>query len=60
MIIAPLVARNSNEIMVARMVGSTSAFGGSLELGGRFCVIDFGRNLGSVVMKMFHISFTLK
>jgi hypothetical protein len=30
-----------------------SAFGGSLESGGRFCVGAFGRNLASVALKMF-------
>jgi hypothetical protein len=30
-----------------------SAFGGSLESGGRFCVGAFGRNLASVAVKMF-------
>jgi hypothetical protein len=30
-----------------------SAFGGSLESGGRFCVGAFGRNLASVAKKMF-------
>jgi hypothetical protein len=30
-----------------------SAFGGSLESGGRFCVDAFGRNLASVAVKMF-------
>jgi hypothetical protein len=37
--------------MVALMAGS--AFGGSLESGGRFCVGAFGRNLASVALKMF-------
>jgi hypothetical protein len=30
-----------------------SAFGGSLESGGRFCVGAFGRNLASVAVKIF-------
>jgi hypothetical protein len=43
------VARNANEAMVALMVGSAeSAFDGSLESGGRFCVGAFGGNLASV------------
>jgi hypothetical protein len=32
---------------------AVSAFGGSLESGGQFCVRAFGRNLASVAMKMF-------
>jgi hypothetical protein len=40
--------------MVAPMMGlAESAFGGSLESGGRFCVGAFGRNLASVAVKMF-------
>jgi hypothetical protein len=37
------------------MVGSggVSAFGGSLESGGRFCAGASGRNLASVAVKMF-------
>jgi hypothetical protein len=34
-----------------------SAFGGSLESGGRFCVRTFDRNLGSVVVKMSHLLY---
>jgi hypothetical protein len=30
-----------------------SAFGGSVESGGRFCIGAFGRNLASVAVKMF-------
>jgi hypothetical protein len=30
-----------------------SAFGGSLESGGQFCVGEFGRNLGLITLKMF-------
>jgi hypothetical protein len=38
------------------MVGSAgSAFGGSLESGGRFCVGAFGSNLTAVVVKVLHI-----
>jgi hypothetical protein len=36
---------------MAPMVGS--AFGGSLESGGRFCVGAFDRNLASVAVNMF-------
>jgi hypothetical protein len=54
-----LVARNANEAMVAPMVGS--AFGGSLESSGRFCVGAFGRNLASVAVKMFsHLIYFMK
>jgi hypothetical protein len=42
-----LVARNAEEAMVG------SAFGGSMESGGRFCAGAFGRNLASVAVKMF-------
>jgi hypothetical protein len=44
--VATLVARNANET-------AESAFGESLEKGGRFCIGAFGRNLPSVVLKMF-------
>jgi hypothetical protein len=44
---ATLVARNTNEV-AAPMVGS----GGSLESGGWFCVVPFGRNLASFDAKM--------
>jgi hypothetical protein len=38
-----------------------SAFGGSLESGGRFCVGAFGRNLASVAVKMFsHLIYFIK
>jgi hypothetical protein len=38
-----------------------SAFGGSLESGGRFCVPAFGRNLASVAVKMFsHLIYFAK
>jgi hypothetical protein len=38
-----------------------SAFGGSLESGGRFCVGAFGRNLTSVAVKMFsHLIYFIK
>jgi hypothetical protein len=38
-----------------------SAFGGSLELGGRFCVGAFGRNLASVAVKTFpHTIYFIK
>jgi hypothetical protein len=38
-----------------------SAFGGSLESGGRFCVGAFGRNLASVAVKMFsHSMYFMK
>jgi hypothetical protein len=50
--VATLVARNANEAVVAPAVGS----GGVCvlcELGGRFCVGAFGRNLASVAVKMF-------
>jgi hypothetical protein len=33
-----------------------SAFGGSLESGGRFCVGAFGWNLAAVTVKMFSCS----
>jgi hypothetical protein len=49
--VATLVAINANEAMVAPVV--ESAFGGSLESGGRFRVGAFGRNLASVTVKMF-------
>jgi hypothetical protein len=54
--VATLAARNANESVVG------SAFGGSLESGGRFCVGGFGRNLASVAVKMFSnlIYFTKK
>jgi hypothetical protein len=53
--VATLVARNENEAMVG------SAFGGSLEPGGRFCVGAFGRNLVSVAMKTFsHLIYFIK
>jgi hypothetical protein len=32
---------------------AVSAFGGTLESGGRFCVGAFGRNLDSVAVKIF-------
>jgi hypothetical protein len=55
--VATLVARNLNEAVVAPVVGS----GGSLESGGRFCVGAFGRNLASVVLKMFsHLIYFIK
>jgi hypothetical protein len=35
-----------------------SAFGGSLETGGRFCVGAFGKNLASIAVKIFsHLIF---
>jgi hypothetical protein len=38
-----------------------SAFGGSLESGGRFCVSAFDRNLVSVAVKMFsHLIYFIK
>jgi hypothetical protein len=54
--VATLVARSANEAMVAE-----SAFGGSLESGGRFCVGAFGRNLASVAVKIFsHLIYLIK
>jgi hypothetical protein len=53
-----LAARNKNQTMVVPVVGS--AFGGSLESGGRFCVGAFGRNLASVAMKMLSHLIYLK
>jgi hypothetical protein len=44
--VATLVARNTND-------DYGGAYGGSLESDGRFCVGAFGRNLASVVVKMF-------
>jgi hypothetical protein len=41
--VATLVARSTNEAMVAPMVGSS--FGGSMESGGRYRVDAFNRNL---------------
>jgi hypothetical protein len=49
--VATLVARNSNEAMVAYVVGSDEAYVWrqcSLESDGRFCVGAFGWNLASV------------
>jgi hypothetical protein len=38
-----------------------SAFGGSLESGGRFCVGAFGRNLASVAVKIFsHLIYFIR
>jgi hypothetical protein len=52
--VATLVARNAKEFMMAPMMGSAeSVFGGSLESGGRFCVVAFGMNLPSAAVKMF-------
>jgi hypothetical protein len=42
-------SKNVNEAMVTPVMGS----GGSLDLGGRFCVGVFDRNLASVAVKMF-------
>jgi hypothetical protein len=54
--VATLEERNTNEAILEPMVGSgESAFKESLETGGRFCIGAFGKNLASVVMKMFHI-----
>jgi hypothetical protein len=54
LMVATLVARNANEAMVSLWWGlAESAFGGSLESGGRFCVGAFGRNMSSVAIKMF-------
>jgi hypothetical protein len=47
---ATLVTRDINE---AKMGFGNSAFGESLESGGRFCVGAFGRNLASVAVKLF-------
>jgi hypothetical protein len=47
-------SKNANEAVVG------SAFCGSLESGGRFCVGAFGRNLVSVAVKMFsHLIYVL-
>jgi hypothetical protein len=56
--VATLVARNANEAMVEPVV--ESAFGGSLESGGWFCVGAFGRNLASVAMKILSHFIYLK
>jgi hypothetical protein len=57
--VATLVARNTNEAMVAPMVGS--AFGGSLESSGQFCVGALGGNVASVAVKMFpHLIYSKK
>jgi hypothetical protein len=48
--VATLVARNSTGLWWGM---EESAFGGSLESGGRFCVGAFGRNLVSIVVKLF-------
>jgi hypothetical protein len=38
-----------------------SAFGGSLESDGRYCVSAFGKNMASVVVKMFsHLIYFIK
>jgi hypothetical protein len=60
--VATLVTRNTNEAMAAPIVSLTeSAFGGSLESCGRFCVGAFGRNLASVDLKMFsHFIYFVK
>jgi hypothetical protein len=52
--VTTLTARIVNEVMVASMVG----FGGSLK--SWFCVVEFGRNLASVALKMFsHLIYVL-
>jgi hypothetical protein len=60
--VSTLVARNSNEAMVAPTMGSSGVFvGGSLESGGRFCVAAFGSNLASEAVRVFsHLIFFVK
>jgi hypothetical protein len=48
-----VVTRNTNYVKVALWGVAESAFGGSLESGGRFCVGAFGRNVASVAVNMF-------
>jgi hypothetical protein len=49
--VATLVIRNLNETVVTSV--AESAFGGSMESGGRFYVGAFDRNLASVAVKKF-------
>jgi hypothetical protein len=49
--VATLVKRNLNEAVVTSVV--ESAFGGSMESGGKFCVDAFDRSLASVAVKKF-------
>jgi hypothetical protein len=52
--VAALVARNANEAAWRLWWGlAESAFGGSMDLGSRFCVGAFGRNLVSVAVISF-------
>jgi hypothetical protein len=54
--VATLVSRNTNEAMVVSVVGGvwrSLCFVGSLESDSRFCVGVFGRNLASVIVKLF-------
>jgi hypothetical protein len=52
--VATLVARNANDAVVAPMVRlAESAFGGSLESGGQFCVGGFDTKLASAAVNMF-------
>jgi hypothetical protein len=56
--VATLVARNTKRLWWGL---AESAFGGSLESGGRFYVVAFGRNLASVAVKMFsHLIYFIK
>jgi hypothetical protein len=49
--VAPLVAINANEAIVALLVGSGVVCVWSQKVG--YVLVRFGRNLSSVVMKMF-------
>lgn len=53
LVVALLVASNANEIMVGS--GRVCFW---QESGSQFCIGAFGRNLSSVTVKMFDISFT--
>jgi hypothetical protein len=51
--VATLVVIHSNETIVAPINLAETAFGRTLETGGRFCVGVFGENLDSVAVKLF-------
>jgi hypothetical protein len=52
------VARNANEAVVSPV--AESVLGRSLESGGRVCIAAVGRNMASVAVKMFSLSFCFR